>query len=477
MPYQKKTATRKTAPRKAQVKPKPKANYANKLYANYKKPYKYPGLGRTIGSLAGGALGSTVGMGAVGSAAGGALGQMGHSIIKTITGHGDYTVQENAMLFNRDAVPQFSGDNPRCTVVTHSEFIKDIRGSVAFSLDSFNINASNPALFPWLSQVARNYEQIVWQGLIFQFKTTCGTAVSSTNTAMGTVVMATQYNSLSENFINKQQMENYEFSQSSVPSASLMHPIECDPSLTAGNGLFYIENATDSNLNADPRLYNLGKFNIATVGMQAAATVGELWCSYKVCLMKPRQVGNNNQSDQWILDHATLTDLVPFGSYPFLTSSSTSALYNIPRQYNPLVSDQSFTALGQSPWEATAGNGMLFINPAFTGQLIVVFQVNTDQISHTVNEPVIALTGNIVEISDPSIAIGFIDYDINGCLGGFSKVSAFQVQGGYNSSGNGPRITYSGGDYPNGSYPADKITQASLAVYAVANNLRNPNNP
>jgi len=473
--YPKKTYRKKNNTNyKAKPKAKPKANnYASKLYANYKKPYKYPGLGRTIGSVAGGALGAPFGMGAVGSAAGGVIGQAGHSIIKTITGHGDYTVQENAMLYNRDAVPQFSSENPRCTVVTHSEFIKDVRGSTAFALDSFNINASNPALFPWLSQVARNYEQIVWQGLVFQFKTTCGTAVSSTNTAMGTVVMATQYNSLAESFINKQQMENYEFSQSSVPSASLMHPIECDPSLTAGNGLFYVDNPTDSDNNADPRLYNLGKFNIATVGMQAAATIGELWCTYKVCLMKPRQVGNNNQSDQWILDYATLTELVPFGIYPVLTSSSTSALYNIPRQYNALVSDQSFTALGQSPWEATAGNGMLFINPAFTGQIVVVFQVDTPGVL-AVNEPIVAVTGNITKISDPSLAIGFADYSLNGCLGGLHCVYAFQVQGGYNSTGNGPRITFSGG-----SYPALNLTvsQAALAIYAVANNLRNPNNP
>lgn len=444
----------------------------NRFYQNYKKPYKYPGLGRSIGGLAGSAVGGILGAAPIGNMVGSALGQGAHSLVKTITGHGDYTVSQNAIMYNRDAVPQFGSENPRCTTIIHSEFIKDIRGSVLFSLDTFDINASNSALFPWLSQIARNFEQIVWQGLVFQFKTTCGTAVSSTNTAMGTVVMATQYDSLSERFINKQQMENYEFAQSAVPSQSLMHAIECDPKLTANNGLFYVDVASNSNSNADPRLYNIGKFNIATVGMQAAATIGELWVSYKVCLMKPRQIGNNNQSDQWILDHETLTQAQPFGDYPVLTSSSTSAQYNTAKQYVPIVSDQSFTALYASPWESASGAGNIYINPAFVGQLVVVFQVDTDGLL-AVNEPDVTTDGNITEITDTE-SIGFNFISINGGLGGFHGCCAFQCNGGYSSTGVGPKIRFTGGSYPALN---SNVEQASLAIYAVSNNLRDPSLP
>jgi len=138
-----------------------------KMYNNYRKPYKYPGLGRRVGGTLGALGGTMFGAPGIGYDIGSAVGQGAHALVKTITGLGDYTVSENSLVYNRDAVPQFSTDNPRCTVVAHSEFIKDIRGSTTFSIDTFDINAGNAALFPWLSQIARNFEQVVWQGLVF----------------------------------------------------------------------------------------------------------------------------------------------------------------------------------------------------------------------------------------------------------------------------------------------------------------------
>lgn len=442
-----------------------------RLRSNYRKPYKYAGLGRRIGSALGGAVGGFAGNAAIGNMVGGALGQGAHALVKTITGYGDYSVSENALVYNRDAVPQFTSANPRCTILTHSEFVRDIKGSTNFQLDSFNINASNAALFPWLSQIARNYEQIVWQGLIFEFKTTSATAVASTNTALGTVVMATQYDVLSERFLNKQQMENYEFAQSAVPSQSLMHAIECDPKLTSNQGLYYVDNPSNSNSNADPRLYNIGRFNLATVGMQAISTIGELWVSYKVCLIKPRQIGNNNLSDQWILDYATMDDTHFWGSYPVLTSSSSSAEVNTPKQFNPIMSDQSFTSLNTNPWNVDAITGnRIYINPAFTGQICLIYQYRTTGGTGACNEPGITVSGKITEISDPSLAIGFAGYDLNGSVGGIHACAMFQVDGGFDSTGV-PTIIFSGGLMGN------TISQASLAIFSVANNLRNPSLP
>lgn len=473
MAYQKRTKnTKARATRKNTRTANPKTKggkMINYLSANYKKPYKYPNLGYNIGHTIGNAISPRFG-----GPIGGLIGKGAHALTKTITGFGDYTVKENALMYNRDAVPEFAQSSEYCTVLTHTEFIKDVKGSTTFQIDSFDINASNSALFPWLSQIARNYEQIIFQGLIFQFKTTSATAIGSTNTALGTVIMATQYNVLAEEFINKQQMENYQFSQSGVPCASLIHGIECSPDQTFNRGMFYTDLPSNNQSGADPRLYNLGRFNIATVGMQAASVIGELSVSYKVSLLKPRQVGNSNMSDQWILDYATLSDAVPYGSYPVLTSSSTSSMYNIARQFNPYPSDQSFTSIRINPWNAFAIDEQeIYVNPSFTGQLVVVYQVNTDGVA-ACNEPAFGVAGNITIISDPSIGTGFVSLDINNCAGGFHAVAAFQVQGGYNSAGIVPTIIIGGGSYPGAS---DNVIQGSLAIYAVANNLRNPANP
>lgn len=341
-----------------------KADYykkmANRLKKNYNKPYQYAGAGRGIGS----AIGNMIAPG-IGGIVGGALGHGAHAAIKTITGFGDYTVSENSLVYNRDAVPQFT-NNGRCTEICHREFVGDIRGSTNFNIATYDINPANAALFPWLSGIAQNYEQWVVQGMVFEFKTTCATAVASTNTALGTVIMATQYNSLAPEFNNKIQMENYEFAQSTVPSASIMHPIECDPKQTAGQGLFYVNNDGYSS-QADPRLYNVGKFSIATVGMQAAATIGELWVTYKICFIKPKLQGMQSVGDHWILDLTDLQSGRPFGTNPTLSESSTS--------YDVEGTDQALTAIRVSPWTSVTDNISVFINPNYMGKLIVVYEI------------------------------------------------------------------------------------------------------
>lgn len=228
------------------------------------------------------------------------------------------SVKANSMLYNRDAVPEFSNDG-RCTVVTHREFIQDIRSSSAFNSTTFRINPGLFATFPWLASIGANYEQWVCQGLIFEFKTTSATAIGSTSTALGTVIGAVQYNSLAPVFANKQQMENYEFAQSTVPSQSMIVPVECSPKQTQCGGIFNVRSQDNSSIDDDPRLYDLGRFTIATQGMQAENQVlGELWVSYKICFMKPRQYNNMNTTNLW-LSHGPVnlssnvfgTDMIP----------------------------------------------------------------------------------------------------------------------------------------------------------------------
>ena len=52
-------------------------------------------------------------------------------------------------------------------------------------------------------------------------------ALNSVNTALGQVIMATDYNAANPPFAQKSEMENYEYGQSAKPSESAIHPIEC----------------------------------------------------------------------------------------------------------------------------------------------------------------------------------------------------------------------------------------------------------
>jgi len=215
-----------------------------------------------------------------GNRVGGWVGDMAQKAIMAITGFGDYQVKSNT-LTNGGSPPAFQAGK-HMTKVCHREFVGLVTTpGAAFSITSFPINPKGP-LFPWLSEIALSFEQFVIRGMVVEFKTTSATAIASTNTALGSVIIATQYNVLAAPFATQQQMEAYEYCTSTAPSISMIHPIECAPALTSVQEL-YIDSST-----GDPRLENLGTVFIATVGQQAASTIGELWVSYEIDLIRPK---------------------------------------------------------------------------------------------------------------------------------------------------------------------------------------------
>jgi hypothetical protein len=173
----------------------------------------------------------------------------------------------------------------RTVIIAHREFLGNITGSTSFAIQSYNLNPGDAATFPWLSGLAVNFDQWSMLGCLFEFVSTSADALNSTNTALGQVILATQYNINRPEFASKVEMENCEYSTSSRPSQSFLHPIECAPAEKTMQ-LQYVR-VDDITGTDDPRFYDLGRFSIATVGMQAAAVIGELWVTYEIELFKP----------------------------------------------------------------------------------------------------------------------------------------------------------------------------------------------
>jgi len=216
------------------------------------------------------------------------------SKLGSIFGQGDYvmpgyTPAQNSLVLS-GATPQVISSIDREFNIRFREYIGDVTTGAAntFSITEYPIQPGLPDTFPWLSQVAANFEQYRINGMIFEFKSLSADALNSTNTALGSVIMATEYNSVNSGFTSKQQMENHEFSVSAKQSCSVLHPIECKRSQTPVSEL-YVRNTTPAS-NSDLRLYDLGKFYIATSGQQATAiNIGELWVTYDVTFLKPNQ--------------------------------------------------------------------------------------------------------------------------------------------------------------------------------------------
>ncbi len=240
---------------------------------------------RGLGSLGGSALGGLIGHSSAGSSIGRSLGA---SLSKWL-GSGDYTVSSNSIVNRMDAsgsIPAMHNNN-QTIVVRHKEFLGEIVGSQSYTVQkTLNINPGLPETFPWFSTVASKFQEYKIRGLVFHYVPSSGNAVSSTNAALGTVMMQTSYRAGETAPSSKQEMLNEYWACESIPSTAFCHPIECDPKENPYN-LHYVRSGTLPST-ADQLLYDLGTLYVATSGMQADnVVVGDLWVTYEIELKKP----------------------------------------------------------------------------------------------------------------------------------------------------------------------------------------------
>lgn len=261
--------------------------------------------------------------GDIGSSLGRMLGHGAQSLFKMVTGFGDYDIENNSLLEGGMSPPEIVNSvQNNGVIIRHREYIKDIFASEAFELASFDLNPGITTTFPWLSGVASAYEQYSFRGLIFEIKSLSSDAVLSTaaSSALGSVMMATSYNVLDPNFATKSQMLNYEFANSAKPSLDFIHPVECAPHLTSVDTMYIRTGSLPPE--ADQRLYDLGNFQVATVGMQASTgIVGELWATYEIFLTKPK-FGNIGKATQDVFQLNGSWTTQPLGTTQVKNSAS-----------------------------------------------------------------------------------------------------------------------------------------------------------
>jgi len=243
-----------------------------------------------------------------------------------VRGFGGYKIQQNSLQTGGLSPPQIVNSiHQGSVIVRHREFIGDITGNATFTNSQFPLNPGLFNSFPWLSQIAGAFEQYRWRGLIFEYKSTSVDSLitGQATPSMGSVIMATDYNSPDGNqFIDKLTMENAEFSNSCRPSHNMIHPIECKNSLNPLTRL-WIRNGGIS-ANQDLRLYDLGSFNIATVGFPTGgpfSSVGELWATYEIEFYKTKF--KYDEAVDCAFDRFTLAPTFAVTS-PFGTSTASS---------------------------------------------------------------------------------------------------------------------------------------------------------
>lgn len=234
--------------------------------------------GSILGSMGGGVQGGIFGR------------QVGGRISKLI-GSGDYetNVSVNDLIRPSGGAASASfGPESDITRVRRREFIADITApsvAGAFAVTPFPINAGLRTTFPFLSQMADNYEEYCFDGLVFEFISSASPYVA--NSALGTVIAAMEYNSSAPQFATKYAMENSSHAISTRIDKNLMYGVECAKGSNAQN-CYYVRTGS-STLPLTTTDLGLFQFAVAPSSTVPAGTVlGELWVTYDVCLKRPQ---------------------------------------------------------------------------------------------------------------------------------------------------------------------------------------------
>jgi len=299
---------------------------------------------RAAGGAAGAYAGSALGMPKKGA-------KIGHGVaakLSRLIGTGDYTTNEGSVsvnsLFGRTgqtAGTQGSFESSNGGIrIKHREYIQDVFTSTtagsAFTVSSWAVNPGLGYVFPYLAQIAANFEQYKFHGLVFEF-------VSSTApygvTSLGTYVMAMEYNAAAPLFLTKPQMENSDYALSCRLDHSGMYGVECAIGSQAQT-YYYVRapgTTTPANL-TDTGIMQLG---IATTtvaagaGIIAGSTIGELWVTYDVELIRPR-ISNARYGYAHLRGNAT-TSALPFGPVANQTLTSYGAMTGMTVSTNALT--------------------------------------------------------------------------------------------------------------------------------------------
>jgi len=240
--------------------------------------------GRALGAMAGSAFGPE--LAGIGGALGGHLG----SAVSKITGFGDYNGPGSGTgrgpQFHGGARPQFTGGGMSVRV-RFTEFITTVAGSTTFNPARTNINPGNEAIFPWLSKIARNYEQYRLHGLVFHYEPNSG-SIAGASPALGNIMMATQYDVQDPAFTSVSELMNYVFATTSMPCTFCNHAVECAPRQTQIPTLKVRTGPLPPGATA--QLYDAGLFTVATSGQQSVYVLGQLYVAYDVEFLKPKLV-------------------------------------------------------------------------------------------------------------------------------------------------------------------------------------------
>lgn len=204
-----------------------------------------------------------------------------------ITGSGDYRISGNIRAGGGGG--RRKGNSVASSIVIErEEFVRPLVSSTTAKGDvilKFRINPGNRNVFRWGADVALGYESYKPEQCFFMFESTSGDALNSTDTSLGKVVLAAQYNTYARDWDSFTELMNANDKAFGKPSENLMLGLECKESLRGAKTLYV--SATDP-ATAGKAFYDLCDVFVGITGVQAQSLkAGELKVRYKFRLFNP----------------------------------------------------------------------------------------------------------------------------------------------------------------------------------------------
>ncbi len=163
--------------------------------------------------------------------------------------------------------------------IQNSELVASITGSVAFSASqSFAINPGLPASFPWLSVLAKQWEQYRFHSLCYRYVTRTATDEK------GSIILSPEYNPRDLPPTTESQASN---TQDAVEDV-IWRNLECHLDATSMFPLGPRKQIRSTNLSGDMSVYDAGRIFICTTGEDSTDEIGKLWVDYDVELYVPQ---------------------------------------------------------------------------------------------------------------------------------------------------------------------------------------------
>lgn len=179
------------------------------------------------------------------------------------------------------------------TIIRHREYLGPVYSSdvaSSFKIDSYPLQPAQSVSFPWLAKIASSYEEYTPNGIMYEFRSTCSDAIaSSSNLALGQIMLATQYDSTDQPFASDIEMLNYSWAQSGKVSDCVQHFIECASNQSPLTHLYTRAGHEVTPFADSLRFTDFGRFSIASQGLQGTSiNLGQLWVTYEFVFFKPK---------------------------------------------------------------------------------------------------------------------------------------------------------------------------------------------